>query len=285
MNKKGLSIVLALLMTGCSLNGVSENNDSSIIESSILSVESSEESSSTSEILSEEISSTVNNDEVSEVSSSVEEESSSITIDLNKANEIYNNIATYIKDVSKEDSSTSSFHIKKAYQPTDDKTTLQSITALMKLTANMYLDEDFIVTEQMVVFEMAGMKTAFSNEFNVQDNKVITNIIIPYEESNSALLMNMEVDYNFNLNLIEGFIIRQIHWADELCNLHFKYEDGVFYEFSPKDNIEDEDEEGKKIIEESFAIKDELKNKENQKIVLDADYTQEYMDAMEFAFE
>lgn len=252
-------------MTGCSLNGTSENIDSSIIESSILSVESNKETGYTSEILSQETSSNVNNDEVSEVSSSVEEESSSITIDLNKANEIYNNIATYIKDVSKEDSSTSSFHIKKAYQPTDDKTTLQSITALMKLTAIMYLDEDFIVTEQMVVFEMVGMKTAFSNEFNVQDNKVITNIIIPYEESNSALLMNMEVDYNFNFNLIEGFIIRQIHWADELCNLHFKYEDGVFYEFSPKDNIEDEDEEGKKIIEESFAIKEELKNKENQK--------------------
>ena len=52
------------------------------------------------------------------------------------------------------DSSTFSFHIKKAYQPTDDKTTLQSITALMKLTANMYLDEEY-TQEYMDAMEFA----------------------------------------------------------------------------------------------------------------------------------
>ena len=68
------------------------------------------------------------------------------TLDKARINEVYNNIANYMKDVSNK-GEPSNIRKKGKYEIYDDYSTLQSIVALMKFTANMYTNEEFVFTD------------------------------------------------------------------------------------------------------------------------------------------
>lgn len=205
------------------------------------------------------------------------------TLDKARINEVYNNIANYMKDVSNK-GETSNIRKKGKYEIYDDYSTLQSIVALMKFTANMYMNEEFVFTDNLLVFNVLGAKMAFCNEVKYLENKVVTNIVFPYGEKGSELLINIEVNYNFSIDFINNFTIRQIGWEGNECNLHFKYENNEFYIFTPTNDLETETSEGKEITQETIAIRDNIKANEENKIEIEADFSEEYTDAMEFAF-
>ena len=258
-NKILLTSILFLTLTGCNI---------------------STNSSATSNVSTTSISS-----EASDISSIVSSEEE--IFDATRLNELYNSVASYMKDI-KNNNSTTSFsktHAKKnRYIESNDYDTLGSIVALIKFTANMYANPEFIVSDEMVVFVCLGASMAFYNEIDVENNKIDTSIIFPYGMEGSDFLINITVDYDFSSETIKGFVIRQTTWAEPYCNIHYKYENNIFYTYEPTNDLEKETEEGKLIQKETNSIRLALKEKEANITTISSDFTAEYEDAMEFAF-
>lgn len=198
---------------------------------------------------------------------------------------VYQNTADYVKNLT-----TASKVSSLSYQESMEYDTFNSIIALVKLASNLYSTETFVVSEEFVEFNLVlgdtALKMLLLTETNVSENKLIATYIYYIagaEIDGQALLVQAEIDYNFETSQISGFEIRQIACVGDGVNLHFKYDGNKFYEFDPFDEPENQ-EEYDLIVSKTIAIRDEYIVKVENAVKLEQDYSAEYLSAMEFAF-
>ena len=198
---------------------------------------------------------------------------------------VYQNAADYVKNLT-----TGSKVSSLSYQESAEYDTLNSIIALVKLASNLYSTETFVISEEFVEFNLAlegtALKMLLLTETNIDESKLIATYIYYFADSEineQALLVQADIDYNFETNQISGFEIRQISCAGDGVNLHFKYDGSKFYEFDPFDEPENQ-EEYDLIVSKTIAIRDEYIVKVLNAVKLEQDYSAEYLSAMEFAF-
>ena len=198
---------------------------------------------------------------------------------------VYQNTALYVKNllINPQISSLS-------YQESTNYDTLSSVVALVKLASNLYSDEDFVVSSEFVEFDLvlgdSALKMMLLTETNVSENKLVATYI--YYSGNEAIneqtpFVQISVDYNFETSEISGFEIRQASCAGEQVNLHFKYDGTKFYEFDPS-NEPTNQEEYDLVVSTTISIRNEYILKIENVVKLNKDYSNEYLEAMAYAF-
>lgn len=208
------------------------------------------------------------------------------TIDKNDVKVVYNNVANYLKEVSNTGNKQKNIK-RKAYVESDQYTLLQSMTALIKWCEYMYSDESFVYSnEQIVTFNMnlgSPLKTAILTTCDTENNKFYTSLALGETlNDENTFFYHFDVDYNFSNNSISSFEIRQGGLNIDYLNIHYKYENNLFYEFDPSTDSEDEDVVI--IIEQTINLMEEFKSKLTDVIHIDKDYSEYYNNAMSFAF-
>jgi hypothetical protein len=207
-------------------------------------------------------------------------------INRNDVKLIYGNVANYLKEVSNNGNKPKNIK-RKAYVESDQYTLLQSMTALIKWCEYMYSDESFIYSsEQVVTFNInlgSPLKAGIITNCDTENNKFYTSLAIGTTlDDTNVFFYYFDVDYNFDNNSISSFEIRQGGLNIEYANIHYKYQNNIFYEFDP--STDSESEEAISIVEQTANIIEEFKSKLTNVIDLDKDYTEYYNNAMVFAF-
>lgn len=198
---------------------------------------------------------------------------------------VYQNTAVYVKNISTKPQVSSL-----SYQESDNYDTLNSVVALVKLASNLYSDESFVISNEFVEFDLvlgeSALKMMLLTEINLTENKLVATYLYysATEEINEQTpFVQISVDYNFETSEISGFEIIQAACMGDQVNLHFKYDGTKFYEFDPFDEPTNQ-EEYDSIVAATIAIRDEYVLRVENKVEVNKDYSNEYLDAMEFAF-
>ena len=196
---------------------------------------------------------------------------------------IYGNVASYMHEVA---SGSDKNLYKRAYQESEDTSSLQSTVAFVKWSSNLYANETFLVTDELVEFRITVgnnlVDVCWLNNSDQENNKLEGTLVVSYGETldpYSTILMHFDVDYNYETDQISAFEIIQIFWGDDILNECFKYDGNKFYIL----NYGVEDEEVLSVKEKGVAVKAIINEKLDSRIFLEEDYLQEYLDAMNFA--
>lgn len=195
---------------------------------------------------------------------------------------IYGNVALYMNDVS---SLNERNFNRRSYQEQEDTSTLKSVVAFVKWASNLYSNDTFIVTEEIVEFEIEtgnnNVGICFLNETNPEQNKLYGTLLVSSDgeiDSPSTLVMHFDVDYDYQTDQVISFEIIQMFWSEDVLNLCFKYDGNKFYIL----DYYDESEETISVLEKGISVKEKVAQKLETKIFLEEDYSKEYNDAMSF---
>lgn len=226
----------------------------------------------------------------SETTSEVTSETTSVETNEETTKEevasIYHNTVDYMNEVE-------AIENNKSYQyvETKDYTTVKSIKAMVKWFEYLYLDDDYVYVDKFVGFNLLGLGAGVRllTEVDKPNNKLYAVLLLKSLADTAGepvitFFYYFEIDYNFNTNKVNKFDIRQTYLELDYMSFHFKYENNKVYCYDPDDSSVPTTEETLEIIDKTLSIRNKYTSKADDVINIDKDYSELYMNAMNYAF-